>query len=271
MNTATTVNPASGPTTPTMKLFIDTTSHRILFAEAGKDVVDFLVGVLAMPVGALASMLLAAGDDAALGGIGSLYASVEKMDAAYMQDPSTRDQLAVNTSLPSGPSFPNTCSCSTCMPGHAFPPLPPPQYVFRPSLRPPPPPPPARTGINLQPPAALSDHNGGTGLPPLQLYRCHAFHSMGALQGSTGFVQGVATYTVMDDLAVAPTTNISSIALLNKLGVKDIDALEERTVSIGRKECLEILKVSLRSKTVLTDVFLPTNKRARTEEEDKNW
>ncbi|GJN05766.1 hypothetical protein PR202_ga23430 [Eleusine coracana subsp. coracana] len=89
-------------------------------------------------------------------------------------------------------------------------------------------------------------------------------------QGSTGFVQVVATYTVMDDLAVAPTTNISSIALLNKLGVKDIDALEERTDSIGRKECLEILKVSLRSKTVLTDVFLPTNKRARTEEEDKN-
>ncbi|GJN05765.1 hypothetical protein PR202_ga23429 [Eleusine coracana subsp. coracana] len=105
--------------------------HRILFAEAGKDVVDFLFGVLAMPVGALASMLLAAGDDAALGGVGSLYASVEKIDSAYMQDPSTRDQLAVNTSLPSAPSVPmvpnpNTCSCSTCMPGHAFHAPPPP-------------------------------------------------------------------------------------------------------------------------------------------------
>ncbi|KAK1661636.1 hypothetical protein QYE76_049795 [Lolium multiflorum] len=77
-----------------------------------------------------------------------------------------------------------------------------------------------------------------------------------AVVSGKGFVQGIVTYTVMDDLAVTPMSSISSITLLNTFAVKDLTALQEKTVPLGYNEGLEILKASLQSKTVLTDVFL---------------
>lgn len=71
-----------------------------------------------------------------------------------------------------------------------------------------------------------------------------------------GFVQGIVTYTVTDNLAVTPMSAISSIELLNTFGVRDLGALQHKTVQIGHKEGLAIVKASLQSKTVLTDVFL---------------
>uniref|UniRef100_A0A8R7VK08 Uncharacterized protein n=1 Tax=Triticum urartu TaxID=4572 RepID=A0A8R7VK08_TRIUA len=49
---------------------------------------------------------------------------------------------------------------------------------------------------------------------------------------------------------------ISSITLLNTFLVRDLSALQEKILRIGYKEGLAILKASLQSKTVLTDVFL---------------
>ncbi|KAL6847951.1 hypothetical protein ACP4OV_022079 [Aristida adscensionis] len=72
----------------------------------------------------------------------------------------------------------------------------------------------------------------------------------------TGFVQGVVTYTLMDDLKVVPMSPISGITLLKTFGITDIGTLQEKTVQLGYDEGLEILRVSLQSKTVLTDVFL---------------
>ena len=101
--------PSSGSTaTTTMKLLVDTASQRVLFAEAGKDVVDFLFSVLAMPVGGVASLLRTedeAAAAAAIGGVVNVYASAEKMDTAYMQGTEARDALVVNDSLPVGPSL----------------------------------------------------------------------------------------------------------------------------------------------------------------------
>ncbi|XBI02800.1 hypothetical protein VPH35_131304 [Triticum aestivum] len=71
-----------------------------------------------------------------------------------------------------------------------------------------------------------------------------------------GFVQGIVTYTVMDDLNVSPMSSISGITLLNNFGVTDIRSLQEKTVQLGYAEGLDILKAPLQSKTVLTDVFL---------------
>uniref|UniRef100_A0A8R7PU26 Uncharacterized protein n=2 Tax=Triticum urartu TaxID=4572 RepID=A0A8R7PU26_TRIUA len=75
------------------------------------------------------------------------------------------------------------------------------------------------------------------------------------------------TYTVGDDLSVAPASNVvSGITLLGRCGVKDLSTLQERTVKIGKEEALGILAASLTSKTVLTDVFLP-KKNARCKRE----
>ncbi|KAH7548030.1 hypothetical protein JRO89_XS14G0056800 [Xanthoceras sorbifolium] len=71
-----------------------------------------------------------------------------------------------------------------------------------------------------------------------------------------GFVKGVVTYMVMDDLEVKPVSTITSITMLNKFNVKDVGALEERVVDIGINEGLKLLKASLECKNVMTSVFL---------------
>nr|XP_029120204.1 uncharacterized protein LOC105044555 [Elaeis guineensis] len=76
------------------------------------------------------------------------------------------------------------------------------------------------------------------------------------VNGGGGFVHGIVTYTISDDLTVTAMSTISSITLLNNFNIKDLGSLEESTVELGLEEGLELLKASLQSKTVLTDVFL---------------
>ena len=51
-----------------------------------------------------------------------------------------------------------------------------------------------------------------------------------------GYVKGVVTYVVMDDLVVKPMSTTSNITLLQKFNVKEISALEERVVHLGMDE-----------------------------------
>ncbi|TVU21789.1 hypothetical protein EJB05_31451, partial [Eragrostis curvula] len=82
--------------------------------------------------------------------------------------------------------------------------------------------------------------------------------------GGMGFVQGVVTYMVMEDLTVKPLSTISGITALNATGITDISSLKEKTVLVGYNEGLEMLRASLQSKTVLTDVFLGEKRKAAT-------
>ncbi|XP_058768823.1 uncharacterized protein LOC131642613 [Vicia villosa] len=65
-----------------------------------------------------------------------------------------------------------------------------------------------------------------------------------------------ATFMLMDDLVIQPISPISIITLLNKFNIKNIDTLQEIVVEFGRNECVELLKASLQSKMVLTNVFI---------------
>jgi hypothetical protein len=56
-----------------------------------------------------------------------------------------------------------------------------------------------------------------------------------------GYVKGVVTYMVMDDLVVKPMSTISSITLINKFNVKDIGALEEKVVDLGIDEVCQTI------------------------------
>ncbi|TYH51392.1 hypothetical protein ES332_D10G270000v1 [Gossypium tomentosum] len=74
---------------------------------------------------------------------------------------------------------------------------------------------------------------------------------------------GVITYTIMDDLTITPMSTISSINFLYKFNIKQLDALEEKVVNVGTTEGVEILKASLWSDTLLTDVFLAQKARKK--------
>ncbi|CAM0875578.1 unnamed protein product [Alopecurus aequalis] len=228
----------------TMKLLVDPRPlrPRVLFAEAGKDAVDFLFSLLAMPAGAAVKLL---GKDSMMGSVGNLYASAEELDGTYVQPGAAKDAILCPTVL-SPPSsslfrFPEPSSVST------------PRSFF---------------GCDYQ----NSFGSGGcrTSVTNVRGTRCpfcgnqmttESRYVPGQVQntatsGGKGFVQAGVTYTVDDDLRISPMSAISSITRLGTLAARDLGVLQEKTVQIGYKEGLEILEASFKSKTVLTDVFL---------------
>ncbi|KAL6847928.1 hypothetical protein ACP4OV_022056 [Aristida adscensionis] len=237
---------ASTTTTASLsvKLLIDSKAKRVLFAEAGKDVVDFL-SLLALPLAADVNLV---GKDAMAGCVGNLYASVERLDSTYVQPGAAKDALlrpavlspAAGGSIlrlpaPPSPAQPTTFyRCTNTYSSDCR------TYVTDVRGKECP-----RCRNSMTTPAQyLSPAASGSG-------------GQAAQTPARGFVQGIVTYTVMDDLTVKPMSTISSITLLNTFAVRDIGDLQERTVQLG---CNEILKASLQSKTVLTDVFVRKNK-----------
>ncbi|CAO2204601.1 unnamed protein product [Urochloa humidicola] len=246
-----------------MKLLIDTKSRRVLFAEAGKDAVDFLFSLLALPL-ATAAALLGAGSMP--GSVGTLCASVERLDDSYLLPGADKRDL-LRPALAASPAA--TASSSLLLP------LEPPAYAGR-----------SKAFFKCGNGYSYSYYGGacssyvtdadGATCPcchrpmtaPLQYVSPSATGPGGSGKSAPrdafagGFVQGVVTYTVLDDLTVIPMSAISSITLLNAFAVTDLAALQESTVQIGYREGLAILKASLQSKTVLTDVFLGESGRA---------
>jgi hypothetical protein len=108
---------------------VDRRSRRVLYAEARKDAVDFLIGLLRMPAG-LAARALAkrVRDEPAPGSLGSLHAGALALDDAFFVSSSpNRDALLSPSTLPS--------AALTLLLGEgAVPPAPvppPPQRFFR--------------------------------------------------------------------------------------------------------------------------------------------
>ncbi|KAL6847949.1 hypothetical protein ACP4OV_022077 [Aristida adscensionis] len=64
-----------------------------------------------------------------------------------------------------------------------------------------------------------------------------------------------SSYAVMDDLTVVPASAVSGVVAL-ALRASGLGAVEEKTVQLSSAEGYELWMASLRSKTVLTDVFL---------------
>ncbi|XP_039852081.1 uncharacterized protein LOC120710464 [Panicum virgatum] len=227
-----------------MKLLIDAKSRRVLFAEAGKDAVDFLFSLLALPLATAAALV---GPGSVAGSVGTLYASVERLDDSYILPGADRSRLlrptivaspamTVTSSLllPSQGGWVksffkcensgrygygysgDTCSRYVTDAGGAACPS-----CHRPMTAP----------LEYVSPSASAAGSGGFGqwvAPPNA--------STGG--AARGFVQGVVTYTVLDDLTVTPMSAISSITLLNAFAVTDLAALQEVTVRLGYTEVI---------------------------------
>ncbi|KAI8539936.1 hypothetical protein RHMOL_Rhmol09G0221600 [Rhododendron molle] len=246
-----------------LKLLIDTKEERVLFAEAEKDFVDFLFNLLHLPVGTVVRLLTTAEQSDQqtmanallheMGTLGNLYDSVRNLKETYFQSNQSRDsvlkpkvpfsatQVLPLLQLEGGTSAAKTYyTCPTN--GNAY------SNAFN------------SGGYQFH--EYFSD-NARAVCPSCRKslskeikYVAAAKEVELAAAGEGGFVKGVVTYMVMDDLVVTPMSTISSITMLNKLNVKDVGALEERVVDLGMPEGLKLLKASLDTKKVLTSVFL---------------
>ncbi len=72
-----------------LKLFIDKKNNRVLFAEAGKQFIDFLFNILALPVGTFIPLL----NQAMVGSMGIIYESIENLCPTYLQPNVYKDSL----------------------------------------------------------------------------------------------------------------------------------------------------------------------------------
>ncbi|CAO2208976.1 unnamed protein product [Urochloa humidicola] len=238
-------------TTLSMKLLIDKKAQRLLFAEASKEVVDFLFSLLVLPLATAAKLV---GKDAAAGSVGNLYGSVESLDYTYVLPGAAKDAL-LRPAVPSSPDgaallrLPAAAAAAPPCGGQL--PTSRSLLMYR-----------CTSIFNSSCRTYITDACGracptcGNLMAAAAQYLPAAGGQAHAGAAAAGFVQGVVTYTVMDDLTVTPMSAISCFALLNAFAVTDLAALQEKTVQLGYNEGLEILRASLQSKTVLTDVFL---------------
>ncbi|KAJ6432717.1 hypothetical protein OIU84_019874 [Salix udensis] len=187
-----------------LKLLIDSKHSKVIFGEAGKDFVDFLLNLLALPLGNVIQLLT---KSTMTGCVANLYESLEKLDESYLQPNQNKDSILkpIITTEATNPNFllPNT------------------KKPEKPEV------------ILLPKPSRMRNDSTSTDTPTTD-------------QG--GYVKGLVTYMVTNDLSVSPMSMVSGVSLLNKFNIKDFGVLEEKVVQFGINECLELLKASLLSK-----------------------
>jgi hypothetical protein len=217
-----------------MKLLIDRKAQRVLFAEATKDVVDFIFSLLRLPVATAAKLV---GKTAMVGCIGNLYAGVDKLDSIYLQDGVAKDALLCPTVV--SPAANANSSL-----------LPLPNPSVQPKMY--------RCANNYgQCLNYITDEHGkacprcGVSMTTEVQYLPSASHRSGSGQvvasqrKAGGFVQGIVTYTVMDDLTVTPVSAIvSSVALLKTFAMRNTGDLQQKTVQLGYNEVVRSIAVS---------------------------
>jgi hypothetical protein len=161
------------------------------------------------------------GKDSMVGCIGNLYTSVEKLDDPYIQPGAVKDAMLSPTVLsPAAKS------------NRSFFRLPEPSPSLKKFFR-------CGSYSYYSCPNYVTEERGAQcPMCGTQMFGDSQYVSSEHLtQEAKGLVQGgMVTYTVTDDLKIFPMSNISSIALLNTIAVKDLGALQERIVQLGYKE-----------------------------------
>ncbi|CAM0879569.1 unnamed protein product [Alopecurus aequalis] len=228
-----------------IKLLINTQTNKVCFAEASSDVVDFLTALLSLPLGTITSLL---SKEHLLGSVGTLLSSMEKLGAKYNNSernlipavaPATLSRLQLLLSVQvSGEGKLYRCagklniySSQRIICGY----------------------------VSVDTCSVCPSCHGAMNIPMTLTgagTNAHTPVVVAAAAGTTTLP--TPTYTVKDDLSV--------VTLLAKCGVKDLSVLQEKIVKIGKEEALGILGAAFKSKTVLTDVFLP-KKNARCKRE----
>ncbi|KAL6967497.1 hypothetical protein U1Q18_033307 [Sarracenia purpurea var. burkii] len=191
-----------------LKLLIDKSSGKVVFAEAKKDFVDFLFGFMEIPMGTILALLVRHGVAGSAGSLGRIYESIQNLDDDYLQQRRQgKDSLLT--------------------PKTAVPKIKPTPLL-------------AQFGYPKQPESNYYDYYASKRPDPVT---------------TEGYVKEATIYMVKDDLTVKPMSTISTITIVNTLGVTNLSCLQEMPVEVDFDKGLMLLKASFESTTVLTDVF----------------
>ncbi|XP_012841430.1 PREDICTED: uncharacterized protein LOC105961722 [Erythranthe guttata] len=198
-----------------LRLTVQKSTNKLLFAQSEEDFVDFLFSLLTVPLGGVAFLL---GGNTSLTKLDNLYQSVENINEdKYLSNPDIKNRL-INPKLRNGYMSKNQILPLTEENG--------PRMYYN-------------LDLNLG-----KEWLSYSGRDPVIEFR------NGHRHGS--YLKEPTMYMVSDDLIVTPLTMTSSLSILTELKIPLSD-VEEVEVQIGLKEGLSILKASLTSTTALTD------------------
>ncbi|KAI9157208.1 hypothetical protein LWI28_028426 [Acer negundo] len=212
-----------------LQLFIDRKAEKVIFAEVGKDFVDFLFYLVSLPVTTVFSLLK---EKTTVGSFSHICESIENLSHDYLQPDQNKNSLL----NPKAPIY--ASGISLMLADHDL----------------------ANRKLYNCP-----NHWCVTDVPNLLCrtcngkMKCEAIFVLPSASNTVenGFVKGlIITYIVMDNLEFVPASAKNVVTLLNKLNVKDLSELEEIVVDLGVEEGLKLLKLSLECKTVLTSFYM---------------
>ncbi|RHN46346.1 hypothetical protein MtrunA17_Chr7g0241261 [Medicago truncatula] len=206
----------------TLRVLVDKEKNKVLLAEAGKDFVDALFSFLTFPLGTIARLVAEESNIEAVkfGSLSSLYQSVKDLDPQYL--------------------WSHTCKEMLLKPRNSMQP-----YCWK-----------LKLNINTTEPlncyffcednSCKIENRTCVSLFRNQTCICGKLFKKEKLMKYSirepGFVKETSTFIVSDDLYVMPNEVGTSLDLLQKLGVNNIDAI-----------VVDLLKLSLVSKTPLTN------------------
>ncbi|WJX82026.1 hypothetical protein P8452_64844 [Trifolium repens] len=221
----------------TLKVMVDKERKKVLYAEAGKDFVDALFSFLTLPLGTTARLVAKESNSEAVkfGSISSLYQSVADLDEKYLWSKTCKEMLLKPRNSMEG-------YCQQLKLNIDDTPI---QY------------------FGCENWEDCVGYKTGSNVSTLRNQKCHCGKLMNVGIGFTpsnslsssenGFVKETATFIIQDDLCVMPNDLGKSLCLLQMNGINDIADIERKTLIISKKEVIDLLKLSLISKTPLTD------------------
>ena len=74
-----------------LKLLIDKNSNKVVFAKAGKEFVDFLLGHLQLPLGSIMGLLSQYDNMVGSGSLSRVYESIQNLDSSFLQPNENKD------------------------------------------------------------------------------------------------------------------------------------------------------------------------------------
>jgi len=201
----------------TLRVLVDKEKNKVLLAEAGKDFVDALFCFLTLPVGTIARLVAEESNIEAVkfGSLSSLYQSVKDLDQQYLWLHTCKEMLLnprnsmepycwkLKLNIDNNETLKHyfLCEDNSCKIGN-------------------------RTCVSF-----IRNQKCICGKllkkeKPMRYY----------LSREIGFVKETSTFIVSDDLCVRPNEVGTSLDLLQKLRVNNIDAVEKETLNISKKE-----------------------------------
>ena len=211
-------SPFSGSfTVPVFKtmLLIDTERERVLFAEAGKEFIDFLLSILALPLGTFIPLFEKQG---MVGSFGNIYHSIDNLGTVYLQPNVNKETLL----KPKLHIFGGGGGGGSGVPLKSL--------DFASSAK-------SRKLYRCARDTSKCDlyvaYDFNATCPSCSKVMNSEINFVDPPSTKGGYVKGGVTYMVMDDLEVKPMCITSTFTLLNKFNVKKLGVLKEKVIDLG--------------------------------------